>query len=986
MSTANILGVVGGVIGYIYGGPAGAQIGFTIGSAIGGYIDPTQIKGPQLSDATQQTSQEGIPIPFGYGTFPTTGNLIWAGPVNEHEHEDDGKGSGTVVTTYSYTRSYAIGICQGEISGLLKIKRNGKLVYDISTTSTIQAQNAKFLEKCTIYTGSETQLVDPTIEATEGVGATAPYRGLAYIVMEEDETQAGEVAQYEFVVQMCGTVTTVNRFLVSNDSPTTSLQGTLTGETWNSLTGGLSAAVLRFMAFSGTTVVASSDSGTMYYSADFGENWTATATVTPRNITGIAYGNGLFVCATSSQFVLISSDDGRTWVEHGITPSIDSTCKIAFGKGVFVLVAGHTGGTGAVYYGADGETWALSLNWDGAQDVAFNGSYFMLVGNSAACYISPSGATAAWILKSTIGGGSFSFTSVCGGPGVFLAAANASYGIYRTTDLGVSWAQVNSAGGVFYACASDGDYALFVDTGGNAVYSTDSGVTWAASSAIIGTTDAVVLIGGDYAYSIPDAPGFGIDEDGNVVGTVGGTQEISGCAAVLSDIVADLCDRAGIDSTEYDVSALTDSVAGFKCATESGADGFIEALQTGYFFDRGEWDKKVRFIKRGGASVAALTTDDLVEREWLAIEQTRIQEPELLRKVNIMTIDPAADYAMTKQQWERRAGTVKAKGESTIQIPVVCTADEAAQMAEKRGKVAWAETEKFSFSHTLARSYLTPTDVINVTDSDGKQHRIRLTDIAEDRGVFEVVEAVKDRASTYGSTAVGVIHENTGGSTTPGLVGHTLFVAMNLPQMREVDNTQGMYIGAAGMLSGWTGAQIFLSVDGGVSYSLVMTIFNPTIMGDLTADITASGTPLSVHVFGGTLSSKTAAQVTAGANQSAVLTGDTAEVLAYQTATETTAKYYDLTVLTRNIKQTGAAAHVSGDQFMDIASSYFLPIDSQYAGDTLYFKAVGFGISPDAVTASTFVYDPFDLPGEHQRIDGNGDYRIDGNNDLRITS
>ena len=84
------------------------------------------------------------------------------------------------------------------------------MVYDISPTSTTQGQNAKFIAKCTIYTGSETQLVSPVIEAVVGVGNTAPYRGLAYIVMENDDltdTQ-GAIAQYEFVVQKCGTLTT----------------------------------------------------------------------------------------------------------------------------------------------------------------------------------------------------------------------------------------------------------------------------------------------------------------------------------------------------------------------------------------------------------------------------------------------------------------------------------------------------------------------------------------------------------------------------------------------------------------------------------------------------------------------------------------------------------------------------------------------------------------------------------------------------------
>lgn len=196
----------GNTIGSLVGGAVGGQIGFVVGGIIGGLLFPTKTEGPRLSDATRQTVQEGVPIPWGYGTFPTSGHLIWQADVVEHEVREDGKG-GPQHKDFEYTISYAIGVCAGPITGLQKIKRNGKLVYDISPTSDIPAESAKFLQKCSIYLGDETQNVDPIIEAFEGVGETGPMRGLAYIVVEDDETSAGEIPQYEFVVQMCGTLT-----------------------------------------------------------------------------------------------------------------------------------------------------------------------------------------------------------------------------------------------------------------------------------------------------------------------------------------------------------------------------------------------------------------------------------------------------------------------------------------------------------------------------------------------------------------------------------------------------------------------------------------------------------------------------------------------------------------------------------------------------------------------------------------------------------
>jgi hypothetical protein len=428
--------------------------------------------------------------------------------------------------------------------------------------------------------------------------------------------------------------------------------------------------------------------------------------------------------------------------------------------------------------------------------------------------------------------------------------------------------------------------------------------------------------------------------------------------------VDDLCFRSGVDvATEVDTSQLTDFVAGFKCATESGADGFIEALTMSHFFDRGEWDKKLRFPKRGGAVVAALTVDDLVAMNGPPIEQTRIQEPELLRKVNVLSIDPAADYNLTKQSWERRAGTIKATGEASVEIPEVVETDAAAQIAEIRGKIAWAETDKFHYGLSVKWSKLTATDPVTLTDKAGITHRMRLANMFEERGLISIEEGIKDRASVYTGTATGVTNPNSPGHTSPGLRGPTVFAAMNLPQMRAKDGS-GLWVGMAGMLPGWAGAQLLMATTSAGPYSAVLTVLTPTKMGPLTADLDAVGSasePLMVHVYGGNLSSATTAQVATGVNVSAVLTetsaGQEAEVLAYETAVDSPAHYYSLSVLTRGIKETTVADHYTGDMFMDLATAHFLTLDPSLAG-TLYFKAVGLGVSPDAVEPVEVVYAP----------------------------
>jgi len=187
---------------------------FAIANAAGQVLFPTQlpnVSGPRLSDHQTTTATMGDPIVIGYGVFPTTGTVIFLDEVQEHAttKKVGGKGAPSQKqTTYSYTQSIAIGLCEttsmlganNPILGIQRIWENGELVYDTrpiqpeettsehghdSTVGTYQQRlekNAKYAETFVLYLGTETQDPDPTIELQQGVGTTLSYRGLAYIV------------------------------------------------------------------------------------------------------------------------------------------------------------------------------------------------------------------------------------------------------------------------------------------------------------------------------------------------------------------------------------------------------------------------------------------------------------------------------------------------------------------------------------------------------------------------------------------------------------------------------------------------------------------------------------------------------------------------------------------------------------------------------------------------------------------------------------
>lgn len=963
---------IGGGLGFILSG--GNPLGTIIGSIIGGIISPQKIKGPKLSDAQIQTVQEGAFIPFGYGSFPARGHLIACTTATEHKREEGGKG-GPVTVTYYYTRTYAIGVCLG--GRIVRVKRNGKLVYDITPGSTILGKNAKFLRDHTLYDGTQTTN-DPDLEAAFGEEKVHPYKGLTFLVAKNAECpNAAAVDNYEFVVQNCGTVTnaadTRAAFVASLDFSGSIATTTRTGN-WTHYAGATPGDKMsRIAAQRGSACAFGiTNPQEFWFTTDRGETWAPSTPAShanrlwydifagPNNFVAVGIGTGP---DAGNSYALVSTDSGANFTE--INLGFAGAMGGGYGAGVYVIVT-ESGGDG-IFRGAalnnlDNVSAVTNLN-----DVFYNGESWLAVGGDAKTYSAPATADD-WTFESQIGTGSFSFEALTGGPGYFVAGATMAQGIFRTTDNGANWTDVSAVTGTAEGAAA-GLGVLVVGFNSSCQFSEDEGLTWTSHPPPHNVSDVAFFGPSPRWFRVPDVEDLWADEEGTLIADYVENQfEASGCGITVGEIVEDLCLRAGIEIDEIDVSELTDEIDGYSCATESDALGFIEPLQQSHFFDIGEWDKKIRFPKRGGAAVAALTVEDLLARgDGTAppIEKDQVQEVELLRKVNILTCNPEAEYATTKQTWQRRSSLVVALGERTSELPIVIGADETAQIAEKTGKVAWSETEKSAFGLTLKHAALTPTDVVTLTDRAGVVHRIRLGEKQEEENRIEHKDAWRDRASCYVSTATGVTNPNIP-PPVDTVAGPTLLAVMQLPQpLRLQDNTAGVYAGVAGVLVGWPGAQVLLSVDGGLSYSVVLSVTEPTKMGYLETDFATAG--VTVRVYGGDLESKTTAQVATGANYSGLITDGVTEVISYEDAVEQTSPgLWDLDVIDQALIGTAAADHSEGDQFVDLNTSYFIPIDQAHAGQTLYMKAVAYGVSADAVDPVSFVF-----AGAEFVLDGN---------------
>ncbi|RYE71158.1 MAG: hypothetical protein EOP19_32280, partial [Hyphomicrobiales bacterium] len=162
------LSLAGQVVGGAIGGPIGATIGRALGALAGSAVDgmlfadkpqPRQVAG---ADIRLQGSTEGAPIPRLFGWSRVTGNIIWATELEEVTTETAGA-KGTPQPTETETTilaSFAVGLCEGEVSRLGRIWADGQVLPTEGLT-------------LRFYRGTETQVADSLIEAKQGADAPA---------------------------------------------------------------------------------------------------------------------------------------------------------------------------------------------------------------------------------------------------------------------------------------------------------------------------------------------------------------------------------------------------------------------------------------------------------------------------------------------------------------------------------------------------------------------------------------------------------------------------------------------------------------------------------------------------------------------------------------------------------------------------------------------------------------------------------------------
>lgn len=942
MSTRSILTVVGGVVGAYFGYP---QLGLTIGALVGSAVDPQQIQGPKIGEVAAQTSQEGAPRTIVYGTIACYGNVIQTGQVVKVEtSESQGKGGGPEVTSERALRTYAIRICEGPIAAVLRIWADNKLVYDMRLGSGMVAESEQWIANKVVYLGDETQTPDPTLVSSVN-GFTPSYRGTAYIVfISEDLTdRAGSIPQYRF--EVAKTILPPSVGELTN----TATDSTYFGPIYRNALDGLSRGTHT------TTAVAVPGGNLFRRTYDDELNLTGSATITMQSMTGYVtpvptfvthygmYDTYEVVQGDTSFDPLIVTHDGLAvgnlrptgnpkywWRGNGTLMTSQSRVWTTENSILIGAVAGTDNSNNPINYNTI-YRWSAGVTGQDQPEAASITGICTVGGTNF--YMTLDKSENLYVINNV---GTFSkYTPTLG----FLASQSLAFSL---------------AGMSGFAIDEEGDVAAFVYTTGTARAEIRKVSDWSLIKTINHTF-----------FSYPDGTRCFFSEDSLYIQTSRASPAltavlrieynslISSGPAILSEIVSDIHDRCGIESTLYDVSELTDEVEGFSLSGDYTGAAAIDSLRTVYFFDKSEHDKKLWYPKRGAAVIETLTVDDLTE---VPDNTRRNQAIEVPKKLHLRYQHARSGYAPVKATAASSSPDFLTTGEVAIETAVVLDEDEAAQTADKMYKITRTEIggpTEITVPLDVGARYVTGNNI--GLSLRGQTTRLRLEQI--DFAEWQLKFTLKpDRQSAYTSNLTGVpIPEPTPPPST--IVGATELAILDIPALRDSEDDLNYYVAVSGRLAPWYGARYQRSFDGGATWQTVEDITTASIMGEITADVpdasedvTDTTNEINVVLYreGQTLESISDAEFLSEGNPFALEKADGSwEIMQFRDRVLNSDGSYTLSTLHRGRLNSGTSAHTTGARFVMLQRPSHIVAQSSYIGQSIMHRAITLGESAD---------------------------------------
>lgn len=886
----------------------------------------TTINVGKLSDRSFQGSEYGGDIPRIYGTVGLSGSqIVWMENNQLKEvvkkKKSGGKGGPSTVTkTYTYFATFALMLCQGEVSGVRRIWCGDKLIYNAGSDDleTIIASN-QAAKGWKLYRGTDSQLPDPRYEADVGVGNAPAFRGYTYIAFYDfalaDYSNTLQAAQFkvELVSDLSYSDPEVVSFLPASAIGGTIFPGDGSGLLCRSLitdaTSG-KTAVRDFYAHSSVSGGLKDNGGyTLYPRRFFGS-------------IGFVAGNG-----TMTQVLV----DGSSYPTPMFGSNYATWEGLLIDTDLYVHSIHQTLGTARIARIPLIGTPVTSALTD-CYSIASDGTNLYAIGASTLYQLDPE--TLAVVHSVAISprpalAPNAGYISCFDGY-VYLAP------FYNGDIENRNWLQIfdPSTGAVV------AEYNNFASPG----YAATNGAPAAiwnnllVQALISGTTGVRVSV-----LTIPTA---------NTV--------------TLADVITAECELSSlITAADLDVSLLTQQVNGYRVSGGT-IRSVIEPLQGAYPFDVVPAGYKIKFVPRGQSSVMTIPWEDLAATDGTdigdSLPYSREMDSQLPQKVTITALSSTREYASATQSYERL--NTSAVNVEQRDIPLVLSDDEIAQMAEKLLFLRWLERDDFDFSLPPTYLALEPADIVTVQAKFGT-FELRLTDVNYEQDGRLTCKAKANNAAIYTSNAVGA--PGPGPDGTIPLSGQSLLIPLDIPTVDEtVQNTAGFVAAMTGYSNGWPGGVMVRSADGGQTWNEVQGFSGKATIGYARGTLPASGgtvisqRTLVVDLISGELESITRDQLIAGQNYAAYGVDGRWEIIRFQTATLQTDGSYLLTGFVRGDRGTEWATglHQAADLFvlLDDPDNAFVGMAVASIGIASTLRGVTSGAGIDSATDIPFTY------------------------------
>jgi hypothetical protein len=951
-------------------GMTGASIGWMAGSIVGARLfAPDAADGPRLSDKRVSSNVYGQPIPIPYGTIRVAGQTIWASELIESSEEVGGKGSSDGATIYHYSVNILTSVCEGPVEGVLRIWANGRLIWRNDGTADGEV-DAEIVQPgaVRIYLGGEDQMPDPTYEAAVGSENAVAYRGQCVVAIDGMQLDPFGNRPPSLEFEVTTTLSAEEPELVR--TVIAEYQGSESGESAARIGSELIATETWWVTAGGET------NEVIFINRETLAQYVVEASDGPTH-NFVVVGPYLF---TVSPNLSLHRFDLRETPPTAVTRSAGylTTQTVATdGTDIYTLRYGYNAM----------RRWdveSLSLKFEsslagnpdsalvviGTPPVAWYG-----IGKTLHRHDVETGANTSLVLPTT---GAFSYSSkILHDPrrNSLLFLTDASDELVEVSIETMEIVQIiTGVGGV----VDNGGGALsYDDSTGLYVYATEADIYWinVAAGQVVDRWTAEHSPNGirEQGLVSDGAGGVYVSETDStgwptwLVHYTKGGGSTAGGPITLQEIVEDVCTRAGLPAGNLDASAGTDLVGGYKIGRPTSARAVIDQLRPGYFFDMVESGTEIVLRKRGAAAVATIDAGELGARTFQltatdpepAYEMEHVEEIEAPRELSLHFIDFAADYDPGVQTARRQATTSQAI--ATLEVPVVFDGgvEEASTVAWKNLIHAHASKNPVSLKLTHHYEALEAADAINVPLAGGDLQRLRIDQIERARPLLELRCFIEDM-TLYDLAFEGA---ERGQGPRQGAeiaqVADTILALIDTSPLRDADDTTLLYaaVGRDARTEVWSGAGVYKSVDGGVSYASVLTTTAQATIGTTVGalddwsggNVWDDESTVDVLLTSGTFSSATDLGVLNGANALAIKSGSDWEIVQFVNAELVATDTWRLSRLLRGRRGTERAipGHGAGDRVVLLTAASMNTIGATLAevGAARQFRAATSGKS-----------------------------------------